>query len=192
MLVCAREKEGERGSFSLFAGVVSNNHYRFLEMSKTGAVVYWAGGKYSDYDRQLLAIVVIFTTTIMFSMEVLARKGAITRFLTKIHRWHGITYILCTLTAVLHEVLMKSPEGAGCLCFVMFVFHELSFIALYATEEISYEVSRTLAMFQCGYLLIHMIEGDHSSAIACSISLLACWIVKVLRLAELRSSPSSR
>lgn len=127
-----------------------------------------------------MLMVIVLTATILLLMELLARTGTITRTLIRIHRWHGTTFIMCTLTGLVHEFLIKWPVGAEGLCFVTFVIFELSFIALYATEEISYEVSLVLAMFQCGYLSIHLIKSESSSAIACGIALLACWIVKVI------------
>ena len=141
-------------------------------------VYYWLCGISSKYERKDVAVL-CFASTVMLIMEVLARKGAITKFLIRIHEWHGVTIMLGVLTDLVHEGVMKHPKALGAYYYLMFVISELLFIALYATEEISYKVSQVLTMLQSGYLLVHLITGDDSSAIACGITLLPCWIVKV-------------
>lgn len=150
--------------------------------------------KFAKYDPQDLnamdfAFMVLFVSFVFFLVEVLPKEVA-SKFLSLVHR-NGSIYVLCFISTSAIKYLMTDTRGTETLFYVFYFISLLSFIGLYATEEVAYGVSRSLLIFQAAYLLKALITGDHLSVLACGITFFACWIVMVLRLAELRSSPSN-
>lgn len=194
--------------FFLFSNF--SNYFLFFKMSKIGIIVFlafylsvsgfnflffkWAGEKFVKAARRdVTAMDVLFifllNAPIMFFIEVFPPKGAITRLLSRIHRGHDTVMIglLCILSSLAHQYLMKGPGSVEGWFFGFFIISEILFFALHATEEVSYDVARVLAIHLGGYTAIDLNIGAYSSAIACGITCSVCWIVMVFRLGGLRS-----
>lgn len=164
-------------------------------MGCTFLLYEWAREKLAKSDQlrvtgdDLIHVAVIFFIVIVI-VEVVPDRGAVTRIIYRSYRRYNVrmSYLLCIITTMAHRYLMNfGPWGIECLFFGLLILSVAFYIALNATRDVSYKLSRLLTIHQGGLLLQNLIKGDYLSAITCGITCSVCWIVMVFRLAELKS-----
>ncbi|KAL8102787.1 hypothetical protein AgCh_027348 [Apium graveolens] len=153
----------------------------------------WGHRKFALSDPTTVVCTVIFTAIVIVLTELLPQKGAITRFLSRAHKdYNWMTeFLLGALPAVGVMVLPNlTKSGAGGIVTwfsAFFVISEILFIALYATEEVFFDVLRILSKQSSGFSVISLTKGDYPTAIVCGFASCVCWILMGYGLAELRS-----
>ncbi|KAK1377706.1 hypothetical protein POM88_024450 [Heracleum sosnowskyi] len=113
-------------------------------------------------------------------------KG-VTRALSWMHGKEGVmTFIFCVLTAAARGLLMKGPWKNESLCFCFFTIAQVSFIALFASPDLSLDVSRVMAIHQLAYVIEDLVKGDKSAVRSSLVSCMVCFVVMFFRLALLK------
>ncbi|KAK1377564.1 hypothetical protein POM88_024308 [Heracleum sosnowskyi] len=132
----------------------------------------WVGEKLARSDRwdvQTMDVVymLLLDALVFLLIDMSIRKGAITRFLSRIHEGHNMMMLsfLCALKSLAHQYLMKGFRTIEGCFFGFFMIYVVLLFALHAIEEVSRSMDGVLSLRLSGHLAVDLDVGVYSSAI---------------------------
>lgn len=128
----------------------------------------------------ILTILIMTYVVIAVEIKYPNNQRDFTKALTWLHGENGIVaYIFCVIIAAVRGFMLEGPWERESWCFSLFILVQVSFTALFATPDVSFDVSRVLSIHQIAYTAEHLVKKEFKPALACSLSALACLIVMV-------------
>ena len=134
----------------------------------------------NPWKRIDVLITLLLAAPVLFLVQVLPRKGAITSFLTKFQTLGDhftLSGLMIVLGSLAHRYLMKDPGRieAWLLCFMFLAL--VLFIVLHATKEVSNHMCGMLFFQQFSLVVANLVKRDYASAIACAVTGSVCFVV---------------